>query len=245
MLVLNSSSRQDGFTPDGVGYSGIMHVSELPDRSQDYLKAIWNITEHSSGPAPLGELASRVGQKTTTASEAIRRLAEKGLVVQEPYRGVTLTEIGRKLAVDMVRRHRLLETFLVRVLDYTWDEVHEDAELLEHSVSDRFMARIDAHLGYPGRDPHGDPIPDAAGRVERINWISLAAVGEGETVIVEQANDHNPQLLRYLAAHGVMPGSRITVTGPPAAGMLRVMVDGEMVVLAETVLGEIRVRRDG
>lgn len=245
MLALNFPSRQGDFTPGGVGYSGVMHVSELPDRSQDYLKAIWNIAEHSAGPAPLGELASRVGQKTTTASEAIRRLAEKGLVVQEPYRGVTLTESGRKLAVDMVRRHRLLETFLVRVLGYTWDEVHEDAELLEHSVSDRFMARIDAHLGHPGRDPHGDPIPDAAGHVERIDWISLAAVGEGETVTVEQANDHDPQLLRYLAANGLVPGSQLTVTGPPAAGMLRVAVGEETVMLAEAALGEIRVRRDG
>lgn len=222
-----------------------MHVRDLPDRSQDYLKAIWNVAEYSGEAAPLGELATRVGQKTTTASEAIRRLAGKGLVQHEPYRGVTLTDSGRRLAVDMVRRHRLLETFLVRVLGYTWDEVHEDAELLEHSVSDRFMARIDAHLGHPERDPHGDPIPDAQGRVERIDWVSLAAVGAGETVTVEQANDDDPQLLRYLAGHGLVPGTRLTVTGPPAAGMLKVEVAGAEVLLAETALGEIRVRRSG
>lgn len=220
-----------------------MHLSDLPDRSQDYLKAIWNIAEHSREPAQLGELAARVGQKNTTAAEAIRRLANKGLVENEPYRGVTLTASGRRLAVDMVRRHRLLETFLVRVLGYTWDEVHEDAELLEHSVSDRFLARIDAHLGHPERDPHGDPIPDTEGRVEKIDWISLAAVGAGESVTVEQANDHDPQLLRYLAAHDLVPGSILTVTGPPVAGMLKVEVAGRAVLLAESALGDIRVRR--
>ncbi|MGP6173862.1 metal-dependent transcriptional regulator [Corynebacterium sp. A21] len=222
-----------------------MHVSELPDRSQDYLKAIWNVAEYSGEPAALGELAARVGQKTTTAAEAIRRLASKGLVENEPYRGITLTEAGRELAVAMVRRHRLLETFLVQVLGYSWDEVHEDAELLEHSVSDRFVARIDAHLGHPARDPHGDPIPDAEGQLPPVEWISLAAVVAGDTVTVEQADDRDPQLLRYLSAHGLIPGTQLTVLGPPVAGMLKVEVAGEDVVLAETSLADIRVRRNG
>lgn len=227
------------------GTLGRMHVSELPDRSQDYLKAIWNIAEYSREPAQLGELAARVGQKTTTAAEAIRRLAAKGLVLSEPYRGVTLTEQGNELAVAMVRRHRLLETFLVQVLGYTWDEVHDDAELLEHSVSDRFMERIDAHLGHPERDPHGDPIPDARGRVGAVGWVGLDTVGAGETVTVEQTEDRDPQLLRYLAEHGLVPGTRLTVLGPPLAGMVQVRAgDGREVVLAESSLGAIRVRPD-
>lgn len=220
-----------------------MHVSDLPDRSQDYLKAIWTVTEYSGGSAPLGELAARVGQKTTTASEAIRRLANKGLLKQEPYRGVMLTPKGRELAVAMVRRHRLLETFLVRALDYTWDEVHEDAELLEHAVSDRFLARIDAYLGHPDRDPHGDPIPDAQGRVEKVEGVSLAAIGEGESATVEQIDDRDPQLLRYLADHGVVPGAHLTVPGSPVAGVLRVKVGDNEVTIAETGLEDIRVQR--
>lgn len=184
-----------------------------------------------------------MGQKTTTASEAIRRLANKGLVKQEPYRGVMLTPEGRELAVAMVRRHRLLETFLVRVLDYTWDEVHEDAELLEHAVSDRFLARIEAHLEHPDRDPHGDPIPDAQGQVKKVEGVSLAAVGEGESVTVEQIDDRDPQLLRYLADHGIVPGTRLTVPGVPVAGMLRVKVGDKEVTIAETGLEDIRVQR--
>lgn len=227
-----------------------MHISDLPDRSQDYLKAIWTIGEHTGRPAPVGELAARVGQKTTTASEAIRRLAAKGLVDQQPYQGAELTDEGAALALAMVRRHRLLETFLVNVLGYTWDEVHEDAELLEHAASDRFVARLDAHLGHPDRDPHGDPIPDAQGRVRRTEWIPLAAVAPGETVTVEQADDGDSQLLRYLAQHHLIPGARLTVTGPPAAGMLKVRIGepGENseheVLLAETALDDIRVRQD-
>ncbi|RNE48171.1 metal-dependent transcriptional regulator [Corynebacterium alimapuense] len=221
-----------------------MHVSDLADRSQDYLKEIWNINEHSGAPAPLGELAARVGQKTTTASEAIRRLAAKGLVIQEPYKGAILTAAGQRLAMDMVRRHRLLETFLVQTLGYTWDEVHEDAESLEHSVSDRLMSRIDAHLGHPERDPHGDPIPDAAGQIPQVDWVSLAAISPGQTVTVEQANDHDPQLLRYLAEHGMIPGSQLTVLESPAAGMLKVQIGTVEFLLAESALAEIRVRRD-
>lgn len=220
-----------------------MHLSDLPDRSQDYLKTIWTVTEYSDSSAPLGELAARVGQKTTTASEAIRRLAKKGLVIQEPYRGVMLTPKGRDLAVAMVRRHRLLETFLVRVLGYTWDEVHEDAELLEHAVSDRFLARIDAHLGHPDRDPHGDPIPDAQGQVKKVEGVSLAVIGEGESVTVEQIDDRDPQLLRYLADHAIVPGAHLIVLERPVAGILRVKVGDKEVTIAETGLEDIRVQR--
>lgn len=219
-----------------------MHVSDLSDRTQDYLKAIWDIADRSGGPVPLGEISRRTGQKTSTASEAVKRLAAEGLLHHERYAGVQLTDQGEKLAVEMVRRHRLIETFLVRVLGYTWDEVHEDAEVLEHAVSDRFMARIDAHLGHPRRDPHGDPIPGAGGEVEELPGGYLTAVTEGE-VVVEQVNDDDPELLRYLAGHRIVPGARIEVLGPPAAGILRVRVDGVEVVLAEASLGDIRVRR--
>lgn len=219
-----------------------MHVSELSDRTQDYLKVIWDITDRSGGSAPLGEVARRTGQKTSTASEAVKRLAADGLLHHERYAGVRLTAQGEKLAVEMVRRHRLIETFLVRVLGYTWDEVHEDAEILEHAVSDRFMARIDAHLNHPRRDPHGDPIPGAGGEVEELPGGHLTAVTEGE-VVVEQVNDDDPGLLRYLAGHRIVPGARIEVLGPPVAGILRVRVGGVEVVLAEASLGDIRVRR--
>ncbi|GAB3699972.1 metal-dependent transcriptional regulator [Corynebacterium nasicanis] len=219
-----------------------MHVTDLPDRSQDYLKAIWDIAEQTSAPVALGDLARATGQKLPTASEAVKRLARQGLVDHQPYAGVTLTAEGRRLALGMVRRHRLLETFLVTVLGYTWDEVHEDADLLEHGVSDRLLARIDTHLGHPARDPHGDPIPAADGSVEELSGHSLAAAQPGTDVIIEQINDHDPGLLRYLAEHGIGPGVRVSVAAAPVAGLLSVRVGRRTVPIAESSLGDIRVR---
>ncbi len=226
----------------GPRYDGHMHVTDLPDRSQDYLKAIWDITERTGTPVALGELARVTEQKLPTASEAVKRLARQELVHHEPYSGVTLTDDGRRLALAMVRRHRLLETFLVTVLGYTWDEVHDDADLLEHGVSDRLLARIDAHLDHPTRDPHGDPIPAADGSVESLSGDSLAAVSPGSEVVVEQINDHDPGLLRYLADHGIVPGVSVRIDAPVTAGLLTVLVDGRPVPVSETSLGDIRVR---
>lgn len=214
----------------------------LSSVAQDYLKIMWTVQEWSGEKISTKLLAEKLGVSASTVSEAVRRLADQGLVDHERYGAISLTDEGRQAAVAMVRRHRLIETFLVRVLGYTWDEVHEDAEVLEHAVSDRFMARIDAHLGHPRRDPHGDPIPGAGGEVEELPGGYLTAVTEGE-VVVEQVNDDDPELLRYLAGHRIVPGARIEVLGPPAAGILRVRVDGVEVVLAEASLGDIRVRR--
>lgn len=222
-----------------------MHISDLPDKSQDYLKAIWDITDRSAGQAAtLGEIAEILEQKTPTASEAIKRLAARELVHHERYAGVTLTPTGRGLALEMVRRHRLLETFLHDVLGYTWDEVHEDADLLEHAASDRLILRIDAHLGHPERDPHGDPIPTAEGVIEDLGNVTLASVEPGASVSISRVHDTDPELLRYLAGHGVTPGSRITIKDKPFAGMVTVLVEasGESFPLAETQLVQITVQ---
>lgn len=222
-----------------------MHVRDLPPRTQENLKALWTITERTGGPASLGELAQRTGQKASTTSEAVKRLAERGFVVHERYLGVTLTETGRRLAIAMVRRHRLLETFLVTVLGYTWDEVHDDADLLEHGASDRLVDRIDAYLGHPRRDPHGDPIPDAAGVVEQLPDTTLLSAPVGQPVTVEQIHDGDPELLRYLARHGIRPGVTVTVRQAPVAGLLQLETgeDGDGVVaVAETAAGAITVR---
>ncbi|ALC05112.1 hypothetical protein CDES_03295 [Corynebacterium deserti GIMN1.010] len=222
-----------------------MHISDLPDRSQDYLKTIWDITELvDDKPAALGDIAEKMNQKTPTASEAIKKLATRGLVNHEKYAGVTLTEKGKALAIDMVRRHRLLETFLHDVLGYTWDEVHADADLLEHAASDKLIERIDAHLGRPRRDPHGDPIPNAEGVIEEVPRTTLAAIKPGETVTISRVQDIDPELLRYLAQYNVAPGSRITVNSGPLAGMVHIIVEGTNTSfpLAETQLPLITVQ---
>src|SRR5438270_9782934 len=139
--------------------------NELTSVAQDYLKVIWNAQEWSLEKVSTKMLAEKLGVSASTASESIRKLAEQGLVDHEKYGAVTLTESGRRAALAMVRRHRLLEAFLVKELGYSWDEVHDEAEILEHAVSDRMLDRIDAKLGHPTRDPHGDPIPAANGQV--------------------------------------------------------------------------------
>lgn len=222
-----------------------MHISDLPDRSQDYLKTIWDITELlDDQPAALGDIAEKMNQKTPTASEAIKKLAARGLVNHEKYAGVTLTEQGKTLAIDMVRRHRLLETFLHDVLGYTWDEVHADADLLEHAASDQLIERIDAHLGRPRKDPHGDPIPTAEGVIEESPRTTLEAVQPGETVTISRVKDIDPELLRYLAQYNVSSGCRITVASGPLAGMVHVVVEGTdtSFPLAETQLPLITVQ---
>jgi len=222
-----------------------MHVTDLPERTQDYLKELFNHEERSGVnlPLALGDLAAALDQKLPTASEAVKRLAAKGLVVYERYRGVTLTDLGRDLARQVARRHRLLESFLVTTLGYTWDEVHEEADVLEHACSDRFIARLDAHLDFPTRDPHGDPIPRADGSIDPLSPQTLDEVPAGTTVIMEQVNDSDPELLRFLAAQNMRPGSTVDIVEAPMAGLLHIAVDGgKPFALAQVAAHEITVR---
>ena len=151
-----------GVSPDETPNSGVRDLTMV---AQDYLKIIWTTQEWSHEKVSTKLLAERLGVSASTASESIRKLADQGLVHHEKYGAVTLTDRGRHAALGVVRRHRLLETFLVSELGYGWDEVHDEAEILEHAVSDLMLDRIDAKLGYPTRDPHGDPIPAADGQV--------------------------------------------------------------------------------
>lgn len=222
-----------------------MHVTDLPERTQDYLKELFDHEERNGVDLPLalGDLAAALNQKLPTASEAVKRLAAKELVVHERYRGVTLTELGRDLSRQVARRHRLLETFLVETLGYTWDEVHDEADVLEHACTDRFIARLDAHLNHPTRDPHGDPIPRADGSTDPLSARTLAEVTVGQKVIMEQVNDDDAELLRFLASQNMRPGTEVELVQPPLAGLLHISVDGgEPFALAEVAAHEITVR---
>jgi len=162
----------------------------------------------------------------STASESIRKLAEQGLVDHEKYGAVTLTESGRRAALAMVRRHRLLEAFLVKELGYSWDEVHDEAEVLEHAVSDRLVARIDAKLGFPQRDPHGDPIPGSDGQVPTPPARQLWSCSDGDTGTVARISDKDPEMLRYFDSIGISLDSRLRVlTRREFAGMISVAVE--------------------
>ncbi len=194
--------------------------------AQNYLKVIWNAQEWSREKVSTKMLADRIGVSASTASESIRRLAEQGLVDHEKYGAVTLTESGRRAALAMVRRHRLLETFLVQELGYAWDEVHDEAEVLEHAVSDRLIARIDAKLGYPQRDPHGDPIPASNGKVPTPPARQLWACHDGDAGTVARISDADPEMLRYFDSIGISLDSRVRVLARREfAGMVSVAVE--------------------
>lgn len=186
-----------------------MRAGEVSEVSQDYLKAIWSAQEWGGEPMTATELANRFGTTKANVTEVLKRLDELGLIVRVPYRPPVLTPAGEKVALSMVRRHRLLETFLVESLGYSWDEVHDEAEILEHAASDRLVDRIDAFLGRPQADPHGDPIPDPDGQIESYDSsILLTEAGPGSYEVI-RVSDADPAVLAHLAEAGVIPGAQV------------------------------------
>jgi DtxR family Mn-dependent transcriptional regulator len=180
-------------------------------RSQeDYLKALYQL-HGDQRPVPTGDLAQRLGISSPSVSEMVSRLTAQGLVEHDRYRGQQLTREGRKVALELVRHHRLLEMFLVRVLGYSWDEVHEEAERLEHVISERMEARIFDLLGRPELDPHGHAIPSLTGKVRPLSERSLNDCRAGEKVVVQGVSDDDPKRLRELERRGLIPGTRIEV----------------------------------
>jgi DtxR family Mn-dependent transcriptional regulator len=217
-----------------------MPVSDLSPVAQDYLKLIWSATEWASDPITVKQLSERMGVRAATVSDGIRRLADQGLVVHEPYGAIELTDDGRRGALAMVRRHRLIETFLVEELGYGWDEVHDEAEVLEHAVSDTLVDRIDRRLGYPARDPHGDPIPTADGTPRRPEAVPLLTAPSGVPLSVVRISDADPAVLRYLAERGVGLDAVLTVDEHRAfAGDVTVHLGGDDVVLGATAAGAV------
>ncbi|WP_199425163.1 metal-dependent transcriptional regulator [Actinotalea solisilvae] len=197
--------------------------------AEDYLKVVWNLGEWSDEPVTTSMLARRLGVGLPSVSETLGRLVARGWVEHERYGSVRLTAEGRALAVRMVRRHRLVETWLVEHLGYAWDEVHDEAEVLEHAVSDLFVERLDALLGHPVRDPHGDPVPRADGTVARPDAVLLATVPAGVHVRVARIDDEDPDVLRECAALGVGLDDVVAAPGglsPRAAAAVRVVVLG-------------------
>jgi DtxR family transcriptional regulator, Mn-dependent transcriptional regulator len=177
---------------------------------QDYLKALY-LLRGDQRPVPTRELAQRLGISSPSVSEMVARLTAQGLVEHDRYRGQQLTKEGRKVALELVRHHRLLEMFLVEVLGYAWDEVHEEAERLEHVISERMEARIFELLGRPELDPHGQAIPSLAGKVRPLSDRALSDCRAGEKVRVQRVFDEDPALLRELEHRGLVPGTRIEV----------------------------------
>jgi DtxR family transcriptional regulator, Mn-dependent transcriptional regulator len=186
-------------------------LTETLTRSvEDYLKAIYRLSPEGR-TASTSEIAHLLALSAPSVTGMVKRLSEQGLLEHVPYRGVQLTDEGRRAALRMVRRHRLIEAYLVGFLGYSWDTVHDEAERLEHAVSDTLVERMAAALGNPDFDPHGDPIPSADGFVHELSGISLSDVPVGETVAIHRVQESQPERLRYMASLGLKPGARITV----------------------------------
>ena len=186
-------------------------MPDYPVAVEDYVKVIYAHTEWQAEPITTSVLAGRLGLAASSVTEMVKKLGAQGLVDHVPYGAVTLTADGTALALRMLRRHRLIETWLVRHFDYSWDEVHDEAEVLEHALSDRILDRIDDDLGRPTRDPHGDPIPSRDGVIDRPSASLLRAAAIGDTVHVARISDRDPLLLRRLEADAITIDGELTV----------------------------------
>lgn len=198
---------------------------------EDYLKAIYRLSPRGR-TASTSEIAQRLELSPASVSGMVKRLSEYGLLEHVPYKGVQLTADGRRAALRMLRRHRLIEAYLVAFLGYTWDTVHDEAERLEHAVSDSLVERMASVLGNPAVDPHGDPIPTPDGDINEPVSVPLSEVPAGTSVEVRQVEESQPDRLRYIASVGLRPGVRITVVDrQPFQGPITIEVAGRTHVI--------------
>ncbi|MEA2684008.1 MAG: DtxR family transcriptional regulator, Mn-dependent transcriptional regulator [Chloroflexota bacterium] len=193
---------------------------------QDYLKAIHRLTEGSGRQdrASTKAIAAELGVTAPSVSAMLDRMASQRLVDYVHYAGASLTPRGRRAALRVIRRHRLVELFLVRQLGLGWEEVHDEAERLEHVISDRLEAAIDAALGFPDRDPHGDAIPDAEGRLPARSFRTLWNAAPGAQVRIDRVRDMDPELLRHLGQAGIVPGAVVSVVSRESGGAIRLKI---------------------
>jgi DtxR family Mn-dependent transcriptional regulator len=217
-------------------------VSEVSVAVQDYAKAIYSIGGEVSNSA----IAERLGVSPASASAMVKRLESLGLVIHRPYRGVTLTDAGERVALEVIRHHRLIELYLAQALGMPWDRVHEEAEVLEHAISPQLSELIAAALGNPKRDPHGDPIPTSEGQIEERPTRSLAELEPGEVGTLVRVSDSDPAMLRYLSQRGITPGDRFEVTDKqPFDGPLSVRFGDEEHVFGGALAGAMRTETGG
>lgn len=188
-----------------------MQAKDQSPAVEDYLKAIYSLTSTSDEPASTNDLAARLGISTGSVSAMLKRLDDAALVQHIPYRGVALTDQGRSSALRVIRRHRLIELFLAQTLNMPWEELHAEAEILEHAASDHLIELIANKLGNPTVDPHGDPIPTRELKIEQVKTKSLAELAAGEEATFVRISDSNPEMLRYLTDQGITIGDRVTL----------------------------------
>jgi DtxR family transcriptional regulator, Mn-dependent transcriptional regulator len=221
-------------------------ASEPLTRSvEDYLKAIYQLSPEGR-PASTSNIANLLALSPPSVTGMVKRLSEHGLLEHVPYRGVQLTEEGRRAALRMVRRHRLIEAYLVEFLGYSWDTVHEEAERLEHAVSDTMVERMAGALGHPSVDPHGDPIPSADGSIHESACTALADVPVGETVEIRRVHESLPERLRYIGSLGLKPGVQVRVVDrQPIDDLVTIEVGADKQVIGRELAHALLCAREG
>jgi DtxR family Mn-dependent transcriptional regulator len=214
----------------------------LSESVQDYAKAIWTLSQRSAEPVPTSAIAERLGVSAASASAMTGRLESLGLATREPYHGVELTAAGERVALEVVRHHRLLELYLAEALGMPWDRVHEEAEVLEHAISPELSELIAEKLGNPTHDPHGDPIPSAEGEIDEAPSRSLADLAPGDRGRFTRVSDSDPAMLRYLAERGINRGAELQlVAREPFGGPFTVLAGGREHALGESLARAMRV----
>jgi DtxR family Mn-dependent transcriptional regulator len=221
-----------------------VHDSDLALSSavEDYAKAIYALQERSGAAVSTNALAERLGVTPASASSMVKKLDQLGLVTHEPYHGVTLTDNGTKVALEVLRHHRLLELYLTETLGVPWDRVHDEAEVLEHVLSAELEELIAAKLGDPTHDPHGDPIPTRDGHIPAAQTVSMQSLDTGARGTFVRISDSDPEMLRYLAERGIAPGAQFSVVEKqPFDGPLFARFADDVHVLGGTLTRAMRV----
>jgi DtxR family transcriptional regulator, Mn-dependent transcriptional regulator len=215
--------------------------ADVSNAVQDYAKAIWSLGQRDDMPVSTSALAERLHVSPASASAMVKRLESMGLVEREPYHGVQLTRAGERVALEVLRHHRLLELYLAEALGMSWDRVHEEAEVLEHAISPELSELIATKLGNPTHDPHGDPIPTAEGEIDEQPTRALADLAPGDSGRFTRVSDSNPDMLRYLSERGIAPGDEVELTGrEPFGGPLTVRAKGREHALGEQLARAMR-----
>jgi DtxR family Mn-dependent transcriptional regulator len=219
------------------------HAPALTGPVEDYLKAIFEL-ETAGRAAGTNEIAAQLAIAAPSVTAMVRRLADQGLIVYERYRGVRLTEAGRRAALRTIRRHRVIEAYLTAALGYPWDRVHDEAERLEHAASDELIDRMAHAIGEPVTDPHGAPIPTREGTLDEPPLATLADVTAGERACVQRVSDRDPERLRYLAELGITPGTDVEVIArAPYDGPITIRVRGTNHAIGPAFARQILVRQ--
>jgi DtxR family Mn-dependent transcriptional regulator len=216
--------------------------------AENYAKALYELQAREPEGVGTTAVAQRLGVTPASASGMLRRLADEGLVEYAPYHGTRLTPEGERIALEVIRHHRLLELFLAEVLGMPWDRVHEEAEVLEHHISEELEELIAAKLGEPALDPHGDPIPDRDLEVSADDSIPLTDLDPGEDGTFTRVSDSDASMLRYLSERAIQPGARLTVKGKePFGGPVMIEIEGRTHSLGPELAASMRVhrRKDG